>query len=144
MDGILLVHIAATWAMVGLIWFVQLVHYPLFRSVGADEFEAYQAQHTRRTAQVVGVLMPVEAVTAAWLVADTPVGIDGRLAVVGVVLVAALWLSTALWQAPIHGRLSRGFDVSLQRVLVRSNWLRTAAWSVRGVLVLIIGGQALG
>jgi hypothetical protein len=41
------VHLAATAAMVGLIWFVQVVHYPLFASVGADEFVAYENAHTR-------------------------------------------------------------------------------------------------
>lgn len=32
--ALLLVHAAATWAMVGLVWFVQVVHYPLFAQVG--------------------------------------------------------------------------------------------------------------
>ena len=124
--------------MVGLIWFVQLVHYPLFESVGQDRFVAYESGHTRRTAFVVGFFMPLEAVTAVWLVVDRPNGLSGELATTGLVLVAALWVSTALWQAPIHGRLSAGYSESLQRKLVSSNWLRTALWSARGVLVLTI------
>ena len=130
--------------MTGLIWFVQLVHYPLFAAVGSHHFTAYEQRHTRRTTWVVGVFMPVEAATAAWLLLDRPVGSSASLVVGGAVLVAVLWVSTALWQAPLHGRLSRGFDSRLHRQLVRSNWLRTALWSLRSALVLIIGSQALG
>ncbi len=31
-------HLVATAAMVGLIWFVQVVHYPLFAAVGSGGF----------------------------------------------------------------------------------------------------------
>ncbi len=33
-DWLLFVHAAMTLFMVGVIWFVQIVHYPLFRGVG--------------------------------------------------------------------------------------------------------------
>lgn len=144
MDGVLLLHSAATWAMVGLIWFVQLVHYPLFASVGDQHFVQYEAHHTRRTTWVVGALMPVEAVTAAWLVFALPDGVSRGLAASGLALVALLWLSTALWQAPMHGRLSSGYDPTLQQRLVRTNWVRTAGWTARGMVVLMMLGQALG
>ena len=143
MHTVLLIHVAATWAMVGLIWFVQLVHYPLFAAVGPVDFIDYESQHTRRTTWVVALFMPLEAVTAVWLLAEVPEGVNAALVAVGLVLVAALWLSTATWQAPMHGRLSDGFDSSLQRRLVLSNWVRTSLWTVRGVLVLFLVGQAL-
>lgn len=130
--------------MVGLIWFVQLVHYPLFAAVGDQQFVQYESRHTRRTTWVVGALMPVEAVTAAWLVLDLPDGVGRGLAIGGLALVAALWLSTALWQAPMHGRLSAGYDASLQQRLVRTNWVRTAGWTVRGLVALAMLAQALG
>ena len=143
MDTVLLIHVGATWSLVGLIWFVQVVHYPLFASVGATEFAAYEARHTRRTAWVVAAFMPVEAVTAGWLLIENPDGVAAGLIATGLVLVALLWLSTALWQAPLHGALSTGYAESLERRLVRSNWLRTGLWTVRGVLVLVMTGQAL-
>ena len=143
MDTVLLIHVGATWSLVGLIWFVQVVHYPLFASVGATEFAAYEARHTRRTAWVVAAFMPVEALTAGWLLADSPEGVADGIIAVGLVLVALVWLSTALWQAPLHGRLSDGYSAPLQRRLVQSNWLRTGLWTTRGVLVLVMAGQAL-
>lgn len=47
--ALLTTHLFATAAMVGLIWFVQVVHYPLFASVGADGFTDYETAHRRRT-----------------------------------------------------------------------------------------------
>ncbi|HEX2205610.1 MAG TPA: hypothetical protein VHG91_20025 [Longimicrobium sp.] len=47
-----------------------------------------------------------------------------------------VWLSTALLQVPMHGRLERGFDAAAHRRLVATNWVRTVAWTARGVLLL--------
>ena len=51
---VLLVHFAATFYMVGLVWFVQRVHYPLYASVGSQQFPAYEGAHVSRTSPVVG------------------------------------------------------------------------------------------
>lgn len=40
-DLLLPVHLAATFYMVGVIWFVQIVHYPLLEKVGTDRFSTY-------------------------------------------------------------------------------------------------------
>ena len=45
--------------MTGLIWFVQVVHYPLFAKVSGT-YPAYQAEHMARTTWVVAVPMLVE------------------------------------------------------------------------------------
>ena len=125
-------HLFSTVAMVGLIWFVQLVHYPLFASVGREQFQAYEAAHKQRTTWVVAPLMLIEAATAVLLlgVEDLP-----RSAVwTGLGLLATVWLSTFFWQVPAHEKLSQGFDSRIHRRLVSSNWLRTVCWTARGVL----------
>jgi len=62
-----LVHAGATWFMTGLIWFVQIVHYPLMGAVQADAFPAYEVAHQRRTTWVVGPVMLIEASCAVLL-----------------------------------------------------------------------------
>ena len=52
---ILLTNVAATLYMVGLIWCVQIVHYPLFAEVGKDGFAAYEAAHSSLITAVVGL-----------------------------------------------------------------------------------------
>ena len=54
------INIASTWFMVGLIWFVQIVHYPLFGYVGSKEFETFHEHHKILITPVVGFVMIVE------------------------------------------------------------------------------------
>ncbi|MCG5054703.1 MAG: hypothetical protein KA712_17210 [Myxococcales bacterium] len=136
MDFVMLVHAAATLAMTGLIWFVQLVHYPLFAFVGEDAFARYEAHHQTRTTWIVAPLMLAELATAVLLVIVPPAGVSPLTARVALGLLALVWLSTAAWQVPLHRRLARGFDAPQIRTLVRSNWLRTLAWTARAALVL--------
>jgi hypothetical protein len=58
--------------------------------------------------------------------------------VVGICLLAVIWLSTFFAQVPLHARLAKGFDAVTHRRLVLSNWLRTAAWTGRGILALVM------
>jgi hypothetical protein len=133
---LLALHAAATWTMVGVIWFVQLVHYPLLDRAGGSDFASYQRRNTRRTAWVVIPPMIVEALTAAALAVAPPAGVPRGAAWTGLALVAVIWLSTALLQVPRHRRLEHAYDARAHRGLVATNWLRTAAWSARGLLVL--------
>jgi hypothetical protein len=131
---LLAVHLAATAGMMGLIWFVQLVHYPLFRAVGPDHFVAYESAHQRRTSWVVGPLMGVEGVSALAIavVLRNEVGI--ALTLVGLALLAMIHGSTVLLQVPAHRRLSEECDVEVVHRLVRTNWVRTIGWSLRVVV----------
>ena len=144
MPFVVLIHLGATWALVGLIWFVQVVHYPLFAYVGEAAFAGFEGQHTRRTGWVVGVLMPLEAVTGLWLALRPPAGVEGFWLLLGLGLIGALWLTTLIVHVPLHRRLSQGFDADLITRLVATNWIRTALWSARGGLLLLVGGWVLG
>jgi len=141
---LLLLHCAATLAMVGLIWFVQVVHYPLFSSVGQSPFPEYERLHQKRTTLVVAPLMLIEALTAT-LILTTDLSPSARdLAWIGWVLLLLIWLSTAFLQVPLHRRLAEGYDPLAVRRLVRTNWSRTIAWTLRGfiaVLLLALGAD---
>ena len=133
---LLLCHAAATLFMVGLIWFVQRVHYPLLSGVGMREFATYEQAHVGRTFPVVGPPMVLEAVTGAALVAVDLPGVPTAIPWIGVALLALVWLATAMLLVPRHRELSAGFDARSHRQLVAFNWIRTLAWSLRGALVL--------
>jgi hypothetical protein len=122
--------------MTGIIWFVQIVHYPLMERAGREGFARLAAEHQRRTGWVVGAPMAVEGATALWLLADPPAGVGRAAAAAGVALVAAIWASTALLQVPRHRELLRGFDPVSHRRLVAGNRVRTAAWTARAALVV--------
>ena len=136
MTLLLMVHAASTLAMTGLIWFVQIVHYPLFANVGAAAFAHYEVLHCRRTGFVVMPLMLTEIASAGWL-ALSPAAANSQWNVyLGLGLLLVIWLSTAALQVPCHRKLEAGFDAVTIRRLVSSNWIRTIAWTARAVLAL--------
>jgi len=133
---VLLVHCAVTWYMVGLIWLVQVVHYPLFAAVGDQASVAYQRAHMRKTTWVTLPPMLVEALTVFLLVLPRAGQGPGWMELTGGLLLAVIWLSTFLVQVPCHEKLAASFQPPIHRRLVASNWIRTLAWTVRGVLAL--------
>jgi hypothetical protein len=133
MSTLLAVHCASTWALVGLIWTVQLVHYPLFATVGYDRFRAYHACHTRTITWIVGPLMLAELATAILLVVG---GAREPWLLVSLPPLLFNWLSTGLVQVPLHNRLATGFNPDAHRRLVATNWWRTLAWTFRGACLL--------
>ncbi|MHC4878960.1 MAG: hypothetical protein ACYTGL_21115 [Planctomycetota bacterium] len=129
----------STLGLVGLIWFVQIVHYPMFRNVGRDSFPDYARLHQRLTTSVVAPFMLVEAFTSVGLLYWAQDLIRPASLWAGVALVFVIWLSTAVLQIPRHGALAEGgFSTTHHSALVTTNWIRTIAWTARGVLMVII------
>lgn len=134
MKGVLYAQAAADWAMVGVIWMVQLVQYPGFLRVGAGDFSAFHAFHSERISLVVGPLMAIEGLAALWLLVQRPAGVSFGVAALGAALLAVALLTTLFVSVPLHGRLANGFDAEAVRRLVATNWIRTAAWTARGAV----------
>lgn len=147
---IFLVNLGATLALVGLIWTIQVVHYPLFDHVGDPTWAAYHRSHTQRITLIVAPLMCAEVFTCGLLLLDPPRLIPTWAVWLGAALVAVVWASTGLIQVPLHNSLGGGFQEGPYEALVHTNWIRTLAWSARGVLVvwmasrLMQGGGASG
>ena len=62
--ALFLVQVCTTGYMIGVIWTVQLVHYPLFGAVRADEFAAFEREHQQRISAVVMPFMLGELASA--------------------------------------------------------------------------------
>ncbi len=138
---ILLAHLASTLAMTGIIWFVQIVHYPLFARVGVDAFQRYETENTRATTWVVAPLMLVELASAMLLCFFRPSETSLVMLACNLGLVAAIWIVTFSVQVPQHARLTVAFDALTHSQLVIGNWIRTLLWTSRAMLVLWIVAQ---
>ncbi|MFZ4597187.1 MAG: hypothetical protein ACOYNN_00945 [Terrimicrobiaceae bacterium] len=134
MNTLLVIHVAATWALVGLIWTVQLVHYPLFSQVGREAFPTYHRRHAQQITWVVAPLMFAELLTAGLLILS---GWLNPWFLASLPFLAFNWASTWFTQIPLHNRLKAGFDSQIHRRLVTTNWCRTAAWTLRGAFLLV-------
>lgn len=133
MNQLLILHAAATWFMVGLIWTIQLVHYPLFLKVPESDFIEYERSHTRRMGALLALPAVAEIATAAALVWVRPDAVGLAPVLIAGTLLAGIWIMTAAVHAPIHGRLAAGHDRDLIARLINTNWWRTVLWSVRGL-----------
>lgn len=141
MSTVVWINLASTLYLLGLIWCIQIVHYPLMNRVGGDRFEEFHRLHGLRISFVVVAPMLVELASAVALAVWVPIGVEPELPAIGLFLVVVIWLSTFAIQVPIHRRLALGFDPAAHRRLVDTNWLRTAAWSIRAGVTIAIAVQ---
>ena len=135
MKTLILINFAATLAMFGIIWLIQILHYPLFAQVGQPNWPAYGAAHINRITLIVLPLMFVEAITALVMLLNPVEGLPQWASLVGFVLVGVIWFMTVFVNAAQHQRLLLNFDLSLHAALVTSNWIRTIAWTLRAGLM---------
>lgn len=143
-EAILVIHTASTLVMVGLIWFVQIVHYPLLARFGAETSTSVAEEHQRRTGYVVALPMAVEGVTTLALLADAPSSVWVGWPWIGAVLLAIVLLSTVLLSVPLHARMAHAHDERTGRRLVLTNWPRTIGWTARGVISAVMVLQSVG
>jgi hypothetical protein len=57
--------------------------------------------------------------------------------VAGAILLFIIWASTIFLQVPCHRDLEERYDAETHNELVRSNWIRTFAWTARAVILSI-------
>lgn len=128
-------HLLCSLGMFGVIWIVQLVHYPLFDRVDKDDYVSFQQAHEARISFVVLPLMLGELLSGIALA--TAAADEVRpIWWLGLLLIAVAWMATFLLSVPAHQTLGNGFDPVAHRRLVSTNWIRTAAWSIHAILVL--------
>ena len=123
---------AVSCSLFVLIWLVQLIIYPGFMRIPARDFVAYHRWYAKRITVIVLPLMLAEVILLmGWWWA----GADRSAAYVATLAVFIIWLSTFRLQVPIHKRLQHGKDEALIRRLVATNWIRTAVWSLKTLVV---------
>lgn len=127
--------------MVGLIWTIHFVHYPLFSFVGEKEYVAFQAEHVERIGRVLLVPWAIEGACVAILLLTVLRGQYRRLAppvVIGAGAMAVILGISAFFSAPAHGKLADGFDAAVHSDLMLADLFRTLAWTVRGAIAVWI------
>jgi len=131
-------HLVSALFLVGMIWTVQLVHYPLMAQVGLERFPRYAAAHAPRMTAVVALPWAVQGATTIALLVATPPGVARPLVWSAAVTAAIPVLVTLFASIPAHTRLASAFDDAVHRRLVRTNWMRTAAWTAHGAIAVAI------
>ncbi len=133
---LLLANLVLSSFLTGLIWFVQVVHYPIFAKVPGSHFIAFQTTHMHTTGQVVAVPMLVELLLSVLLAFVKLPGNWQVLNYSALACVVLIWIVTFFVSVPIHNQLvTVGFSQAFIQKLVATNCIRTAAWTVRTCLL---------
>lgn len=122
--------------MFGVIWIVQVVHYPLMRFVSGEQFARFETAHRTRISWVVGPLMLVEGVCVLAFLIAPPAGLPWWLPWLGAAVEAIAIGTTAFVSAPLHERLNAHFNQATLDRLIATNWIRTIAWTCRAALAI--------
>lgn len=130
---LVITHVAATLFMVGLIWTIHVVHYPLFAEVGESTYVVYQAAHVDRIGMLLAVPWLLEGLTLLGVLALAVERRELRIpALIGAIAMAAVLVISGFWSAPAHGELADGFDAAVHDRLMTANLVRTLAWTICG------------
>ena len=131
----LILHLIATSVMVGVIWVIQLVHYPSFHFVELKQYTTFQRFHMSRISYVVIPAMLTELFTLILIVISMD-KIDILVAASAILLIF-IWLMTAVFFSGVHQKLTLGYDQTVVDKLVKLNWGRTLLWTLRLLLISI-------
>lgn len=131
-----IVNLVTTAIMVGVIWTIQIVHYPFFHRFDKQDFNLHMDNHRKKISYIVIPIMLAELASAIGLVIiDTQFQAEF---ISGLILLLLTWLSTAVIQVPAHSKLANGYNQTEVHKLVRLNWIRTLLWSTRLAILLFI------
>ena len=129
----LLMHLIATSIMVGVIWIIQLVHYPSFHFIELKQYSTFQRFHMSRISYVVIPAMLAELFTLIILI--TSVDEINMLITGSGLLLILIWLMTAFFFSGVHQELTLGYEKAVVNKLVKLNWARTLLWTLRLILI---------
>ena len=131
----LIIHLIATSVMVGVIWIIQLVHYPSFHFIELKQYTTFQRFHMSRISYVVIPAMVTELFTLILIIISMD-QID-TLVLASAILLIFIWLITAVFFSGIHQKLTLGYDQTVVDKLVKLNWGRTLLWTLRLLFISI-------
>jgi hypothetical protein len=106
LNFLLKIHLFASFYMTGIIWLVQVIHYPLFNLVGSNNWPDYHAKHIRGTSLVIAAPMFIELLSLGAIFYLAPDYRGHYLMLSSFFLLLIIWLTTFLISVPIHNQLA--------------------------------------
>jgi hypothetical protein len=132
MEHIVIINLFTSFFLCGLIWVVQLVHYPFFKYASSETFEIAMGFHRKKISLIVVPAMFAELLSSFWLSLFSSTYTIYHIS--GFVVVLLIWGVTFTTQVPLHSKLTVSSDAKVINKLVRSNWIRTTLWSAKALI----------
>ena len=127
------IHFLATSIMVGVIWVIQLLHYPSFHFIQKSDYSKFQQFHMSRISFIVVPAMIIEFITGIMML---QFGFSSNfLFISSLFILLVIWVITLVFFTKMHQGLISGYNKLIVDRLISINWSRTLLWSIR-LLVL--------
>ena len=128
------IHFLSTSLMVGIIWVIQLLHYPTFHFIKQSDYVEFQHFHMQRISFIVVPVMIIELLSGFMLVYY----FRSNLFILCLIILLVIWLITFVFFTKLHQSLLGGYDKIIVDKLVQINWSRTVLWSLRLIILIYI------
>ena len=126
---VLLGHLIFTSIMTGVIWVIQIVHYPSFHFIEKELYTAFQKFHMNKISIIVIPIMLAELITGMILFLDK--SSKSSFLIISFVILVLIWLITGVYFSKAHNELMTGYQELVVNQLVAMNWIRTLLWTLR-------------
>ena len=128
---VFLLHIFSCLFLCGLIWVIQIVHYPSFDYISEEKFVFFQQFHVKSISKIVLPMMLVELITGLILLIKNM----HVLMIINLCLLFLTWGLTLFLSMPLHKKLLKGYNKKPINKLIITNWPRTFLWTLRGLIL---------
>lgn len=133
----ILFNLIASIMLAGIIWFVQLVQFPLFQQVKPAHFLRYEISFKQSSSWFLLVFFLLEAYGTIGVLAihraEHPLLVWSNL-----ILFAFVWITTIGITTPIHTSLMQRYLPEKIRLLHSANWLRTVGWTLKAAVAVLL------
>jgi len=130
---VLLGHLIFTSIMTGVIWVIQIVHYPSFHFIEKELYTAFQKFHMNKISIIVIPIMLAELITGMMLFLDK--SSKSSFLIISFLILILIWLITGVFFTKVHNELIAGYQELVVNQLVAMNWIRTLLWTLRLLLL---------
>ncbi len=135
LDDLLTTHLTSTSIMVGVIWVIQLVHYPSFKYVNESDYIIFQKYHMSNISYIVFPVMLTELITALLIFSS---GEKSFFFMLSLICLFLIWVITVVLFTKFHNILQKGKDLKMIEKMIKANWMRTLLWTLRLIMILFV------
>ena len=133
-DLLFKINFISTSVMSGVIWVIQLLHYPSFHFIDDQKYIEFQHFHMQRISFIVIPVMIIEFASALLLAYF----FRSSLTIILLALLLGVWAVTFIFFTNMHQKLTNGYNQGIVDRLIQINWFRTTLWSLRLIILLSI------
>jgi len=130
---VLISHLIFTSIMTGVIWVIQIVHYPSFHFIEKELYTAFQKFHMNKISIIVIPIMLAELITGMMLFLDK--SSKSSFLIISFLILILIWLITGVFFSKAHNELITGYQELVVNQLIAMNWIRTLLWTLRLLLL---------